>query len=376
MNLGVAQAILLNQKLVYGQAAPSSKITPPGALRAVLSNQTPKIVSKSVDDGSGYIRDVKVRFKKRLPKGKTSTTDDCSINAEPAYFEQSIPALAVRSYGMFFEWNYIQSLTQNALAIQNGGTPSVALAMEMWDSIQNCMNGLLADINADVLTSLYANRGWNQVSGNNTAQGVNFPLTGTSNNFGEGLTKLMMDMAMNEVDWSSSKLIGSGFSYAAWMQQMAGARGLNAAGLNTGALTHPEYFFDPQAATTWAANRFCIMENDSVGFINECLFRGMAKSGQKGDSEFGTFLIPALTDSQGNVLRTLELDFQVKHITCPTDLTILEDDAYPDAVAKGRGTQLNIIARFAPVYIPSTAYASDDRLVNVNGLFFYLGSQS
>ncbi len=375
-NLGVAQAILLNQRAAFGAAAPSGKITPPGALNAILSNQTPQIIGKSVDDGSGYIRDVKIRAKKRMPKGKTSTSDDCSINGVPAYYEQSIPALATRSYGLFFEWNYIKSLTQNALAVQNGGSVNTSLAMEMWDSIQNCLNGMLADINADILTALYANRGYNAVSGNNTAQTCNFPLSGASNPLDQGITMLMNHMAMNEVNWSDAKVIGSGYSYAYWMQHLAGAKGLASSGLNASALQHPEYFFDPQAASTWAANRFCVMGNDAVGFINECLFRGQASEGMKGDSEFGTIKFPALVDSLGNPIRVLEFDMQVKHHTCPGDQVILEDDAYPDPVAKGRGTQVNFICRFAPVFIPSSAYETTDRLTQVNDLFFFNGTNA
>lgn len=367
-NVGTAQAILLNQGLVYKNAAPSLKITPPGYLGMALENMIPNMISSSVDPKTGYIRDVKIRAKKRVPTGLSVDADDCSTQAQTGYVERSIPSLATKKRSIFFDDTYMEALTENALQIAKGAG-DLSLPMEFFDTIRSNMNGLLGDINISCLAAQDAVWGVNVVPGDANKRTCNFPLSGASNPLAQGVTMLMTDMAQNEVMWNNVKVVGSGLSYAYWMQHMQNAKSTDASGLNTAQLGNPKYYFDPYAASAWGANEFALIEDNAVQFLNVCKFRGY-KGGQKGDSEFTTMLFP-ITDSLGNVIRTLEFDVQIQHKTCPSELVIDEDDAYPDAVSVERGTIVHIIARFAPVFLGTTEYETTDRLNGNRGSYWY-----
>lgn len=374
MNLGVANAILISQLAAFKGAATQNKITPVGSLAAILENSVPNVISKSKDDGSGYIRDVKIRGRKRMPSGLTNTSDDCIVNSEPDHFEQTIPSLSTRSYGVFYEFDTIETYTENALALTRGAG-SIQMAQEFVDGIMSKMNGLIADINADIFTAIASNFGTHAASGSNAVRTVNFPLAATNNNLAQGITQLMTDMALNETMWNQLKVCGAGLSFAYWMQHMQNMVSANQSGINTAAVTHPKYYFDPYAPTALgAANEFVVMDKDAVQFLNVCKFRGY-KGMIKGDSEFGTMPV-SLTDSLGNPLRNLELDVQVKYNTCPSDIEILEDAAYPSAVSKGRGVSIFLIARFAPVFQSASAFVSTDRLYQNNGVWNYLATNA
>ena len=70
--------------------------------------------------------------------------------------------------------------------------------MEVIDAMTNELNGLIGDINNDLL-SLYRlpHFGVNNVAGNNAARTVNFELTSTTNDLTEGVTKILNDAMEN-----------------------------------------------------------------------------------------------------------------------------------------------------------------------------------
>lgn len=372
--LGIANAILLSQAAAWKGATAHSKVTPPGALQAVLENSKPRTISNIVDDGSGYIRDVKIRGKKRMPAGKTNIGDNCVVNAEPSYFEQSIPALSTRSYGVFFEYNKIAQYAENAMQVIKGAG-SIAMAQEFMDELTTKMNGILADVNADVYGAIASNVGQHAASASTAARTVNFPLAGTNNNLDAGFNRLMSDMALNEVQWNRLKAIGAGKSYAVWAQHINAMVSANQSGINTAALNMPKYYYDPTTVTILGgADEFLLMDMDAVQFLNISLFRGY-KGRSVADSEFGIFPVN-ITDSLGNVVNSIEFDVQVKYNTCPADVEILESEDYPSASSKGRGVSVFFIVRYAPVFQDSASYDSTDRLYLNNGIWNYDATNS
>ncbi len=372
--LGIANAILLSQAAVFKNSAPMSKITPMGAMQAVLENSQPRVLSNVVDDGTGYIRDVKIRAKKRMPTGLSNVGDNCVVNSEPAYFEQTIPALSTRSYGVFFEFDKIEAYAANALQVTKG-VGSIQMAQEFMEELMVKMNGLLGDVNADIFTAMASNFGRHAASGSNAVRAVNFPLSGASNNLDEGFSRLISDMALNETQWQQLKAIGAGKSFIVWQQHLRNMISANQSGVNSGALSMPNYYFDPTTSSILGgADEFVIMDKDAVQFLNVCKFRNY-KGRAVADSEFGTFPV-ALTDSLGNPIRSIELDVQVKYHTCPSDVEILESGDYPEASAKGRGVSVFLIARYAPVFQDAASYVSTDRLYLNNGVYNYNATNS
>lgn len=377
MSLGIRQAILLAQREVFRNASPQFKLTPAGYLDYLLSQNKPQIISANVDDrSSGYIKDVKVRFKKRFGAGKSVTTDDCSVQAKPAYYEQSIPSLAFRKISLFFDWNTIETFTENALAVQSKGTPGTPVMTEVIDSMQAALNGLIADINVDLLGSQVSSFGTNVVAGNNSARTVNFPLSTVTNPLTQGMTMVMSDAMANEISLNGSHIVGSGIINNYYLNQAV--KGLDAAGVDSTRFNMPMFHYDPYAAAEWGSNQFALLEQDAIQFINICKFRG-PKSGRWGNSQFGTITWP-IVDSLGGGegLRTLEFDFQAKEVDCPQEGVIIGGgEAYGGSTENtGRGLQFDLMCNYAQVNIPSDAYASTDRLYQTNGTLRYTATNS
>jgi len=372
-NVGIASTILLNKKAILGAADPSVKITPVGTLACALNAPAPKIIQSTIDPRDGYIRNVNLRGHQR-DAGSTYTTDDCAADAIPSYTNQVIPALTYRKKGLFFDFNTLEQYEANALEVQRGGTPDLGLAAEMVEAFNRIINTLLKDVNGDGLTFVDNAWGVNAASGSSNVRTCNFPLAGTNNNLAQGFTMLQTDAATNEVQWSNLDFVGSGLSYAAFLQLQANAISANQSGVNNAQLAWPRYFFDPVAASNWGAQEFAMIERNALQFVNICKFRGY-KSGVKGDSSFGTMMLTGLTDALGNPIRDIEIDLQLKQVTCPEDLVIIESDDYPSATSVGRGAIL--IASMNYAYIKQTnMYATGDRLEGNNGIYHYVATNS
>jgi hypothetical protein len=369
MGKGLALPLLLASKEAFKGATPLGKITPPGFLQALLGQTKPNVISTSKDDGSGYLRDVKIRYRKRVPAGQTSTTDDCSIQAKPAYVDITVPSTLFRKYSIFLEDADVASFEKDALALQTIGTPASGIVKEMMEAIMEAANGVLADINTDLLALQVATFGKNVVSGSNAARTINFPLSTATNPLNEGMTMVMSDAMLNEVRLDGPFIVGSGLVNNYYLNQAA-TKGTNDAGLFTPNLALPKFYFDPYASASWGANQFGLFEKDSIQFLNICRFRG-PKAGMRGASEFGTIILP-LSDSLGNAIGSLEFDWQKRIIDCPTEVTIGAGD--PQTV--GRGTVIDLMCSYNMLNIPGDSYAADDRLFGNNGTFRYTATNA
>lgn len=366
MSKGLALPLLLAQKEVFKNASPADKLSPMGTMAYMLAQSTPSVVSQAIDAKNGYIRDVNVRYRKRAAAGTSVTADDCSIQTEPAWFNQTLPTLLKRFKGVWFDFPTIKQFTADALATQNAGTPATPLMMEVIDTIRTQLNGLLLDINTDLLTALTF--GKNVSTGLNTVKTVNFPLNTTNLALASGMTDIMNDAMLNEANIRDCSVIGSGIVNMYYLQQAA--KGNDQSGLTTNQLAMPKMFFDPAAATVLGANQFALVEQDALQFINVCYNRAAAISGRLGNSEFGTIKFP-VADSMGNSLRELEFDWQVKEEDCPGDRVIAGN-----SVARGRGYTFILGCHYAPLQIPSTAYETTDRMTQVNGVWRYVATNA
>src|SRR5688500_15179799 len=119
---GFVPGLLLTQDQVFGNIAPSKKITPLGYLEMLLGNTTPNIVSSTIENG-GHIRDVKIKYRPRAVAGKSVTTDDCSVQATPIYLEQTLPALSFRKNGTFIDYDTIRKYENEASTTVRVGRP-------------------------------------------------------------------------------------------------------------------------------------------------------------------------------------------------------------------------------------------------------------
>lgn len=375
MGKGLANALLISSREAFRGAAPVTKLTAPGFLQYVLDNNKPNIISIGKDDGSGYIRDIKIRYRSRGTPGKSVTSDDCTFQVKPAYKELSVPSTSYRALGLVFEDDQIAKFEKDALAQVSVGNPVMTgIMQDIFEAIIEQANGLFADVNNDLLTYQAVNFGVNKQTGAATAKTINFEKDGTLNTLNAGMTEVMADAMANEIRLSGAVIVGSGLINNYYLQQLAKAN--NGAGLNTAQLSLPRFYFDQYAASKWGANQFGVFEKDAVQFVNVCRFRG-AKSGQKGSDFFMTLRLP-LVDSlgQGN-LAGFEFDVQLSYRTCPDQVQVGTYDADTNPpVALGRGWNIILSCAYQTVNIPSDSYDSGDILSGVNGTFRYTAAKT
>lgn len=370
MSKGLANALLLTSREVFRDATPITKLTTPGFLQYLLANNKPNIISMSKDDGSGYMRDVKIRYRTRGVPGKSVTTDDCTVQVKPAYQELIVPSTQFRAFGLVFEDDEIARFERDAMAPVTAGTPAMTGIMkDIFEAIIEQANGFFADIATDLLALQAANFGTNVSTGLNTAKTVNFPLSTATNPLNTGMTDIMSDAMANEMRLQGASLVGSGLINNYYLQQAA--KSADQSGLNTSQLALPKFYYDHYAQTAWGANKFGLFEKDAVQFVNTCRFRG-PKAGAKGNSYFMTLMLP-LTDSlgQGN-LGAFEFDVQLTYRDCPGEIQVgafVEGTNEP--IQLGRGWNIIISCAYQTVNIPANSYQTTDRMYGVNGTFLY-----
>jgi len=374
MGKGLANALLLSSKMAFAGAAPIAKVTTPGYLQYVLGNNKPDVISQGKDDGSGYIRDIKIRYRNRGIAGQTITEDNCSVQVRPAYLEYTVPATQFRALGLAFEDDQIAKFEQDALAQMSAGTPTMTGIMkDIYEAIIEQANGIFADINNDLLAVQAANFGRNQVTGNANAKTVNFALSNANNPLNAGMTDVMSDLMLNEIKPAGAIIVGSGLVNNYFLQQAA--KSFDQSGVNTSQLMLPKFYFDPYAAAAWGANQFGLFEANAVQFVNVCRFRGI-KSGLKGSDFFMTLRLPIVDSLNQGSMAAFEFDVQLTYRTCPEEVQIgAAGDGNPP-VALGRGWNIILSSSYQIVHIPSNSYSAGDRLFNNNGTLRYTATNA
>lgn len=367
--VGVAQSILMQSKQVFAGAAPSKKVRTPGYLKMLIDNELPNIISSTVDNGTGHIKDVKIRYKPRLKTGMTSTTDDCSIQGNPSYLEATIPALSFRKYSLFLDDTVVNTYTEDASSTIMVGKPQTELMAEMWDNILDAANGLFGDINLDLLADQVAAFGVNAVTGTNAAVTLNFPLSTATANLTEGMPKLLNDSLMNETNVADMVLVGSGLISAYYMKNDANAL-IGSNGYDPNKLVLPGLYHDLYTGSAWGANQFGAFQKGSVRLINVNRFSGKF-GGDKLTTILGTINLPVLDSLNGNQLRSFKFDFQLRYNPCPGDIEI-----NGNTVSVGRGYILDLMANYAQMNIPGDAYMVGDPLYGNNGTYRYVATNA
>jgi len=374
---GFAPFLLLQAAAIQKAGYTAKKVTPKGYLEMLLSNGQPNLISQSVSDASGHVRDVKYWYRQRGIGGQSRTTDDCDIDARPSRLEGTIPSTLFRVSSWQFDDELIAKYEKEASAVVGPAakaydpkSPLPSIMMEIWDSVVEQANGLLIDINSDLMDLQAVAFGVNVVTGSNASQTLNFGLSTTTNPLNEGLTKLLTDARANEIDITSATIVGSGFIDAVYMQRVQNALSNAQNGVNQSNLSMPKYFYDPMAATKFGANQFGLFEKDAVQLLSVDRYVGF-KSGFKGNSYFFNITLPITNSLGGNELSNITFDCQMFYSDCPQTINV---GGSPTAV--GRGWNLIMSKSFYQVNKPSDSFASGDRLEGANGTLRYTATNA
>lgn len=368
MAQGFMQGLLRQARQVYaGAVDPSTKITPMGYLNMLLAQGEPAVTA-AIENG-GHIRSVTVKYIPRGVAGKSVTTDDCSIQATPGYLEYTLPNLSFRKNATYISYDEIRKYENEASNTVRVGAPAppMGIMQEIWDRIIRKANGLLQDVDQDLLTAQAAAFGKNVTTGLATVKTVNFPLSTTSNPLAQGLTMLMTDVMENEIRPDNVVIVGSGLINNLYMQIKQNTQNTTQQNYPAGV---PDMYWDWNTTSKWGANQFGVFEKGSVQFVNINKWGGNF-GGDKLSTWLFTLRLP-LVDSLGNSLASIKFDAQLRHIDCPTSVVI--DGAAPAVVQ--RGWILDLMINYSQFNIPADAYDAADRLTGNNGTLRYTATNA
>lgn len=164
-------------QIAGGQIAPSAKITPAGLLQYGLENKHRLQVSELVRTSQGQLREARVWYRKRAIAGASSTNDGCTITAQPARVEQTVPLTLTNGIGIYISDADMARYTDEAVKSVALGLPATQFMQEFYDGLVSEMNGLIADMNIALLAKQLANFGKNQVTGSTEIKTLNFIFT-------------------------------------------------------------------------------------------------------------------------------------------------------------------------------------------------------
>lgn len=373
MSNGYLPYLLAQASEAFKGAYPAKKIDPSGFLKYLLKNTKPNIISTGVDDGSGVLRDVKVKYRQRAATGESTNTDDCSIDARPVYLELTVPATTLFKKSIMLDDDIIaryQIEAQKIVKFNSQGQPAFGtepgmVMQELFEIIMEHAGALLNDVNNSLLTAQASAFGKNidyLVSSvpSAAAQSINFTKSSANNPLTDGMTAVLNQLMDNGINGKTATIIGSGLINA-YMLQQAGVIGWNQFGISTPKLGETDYMYDPFTGSAWGANQFGIFERDAIQLVTVNKNRG-SKVVDLGTHKATTITLPIVDYTGDGTLEAFTFDMYLDYVPCPTTKSI-----GGNSTSVGRGWQLTLIANVATVGIPSDAYKTGDRLAGTNG---------
>lgn len=355
--VGFVNALLINIKEIAGNNDTQTKITPVGFLKMLYENNATTKINNEEAIRSGQDRTVKVRYMQRGLESEVSEVDDCETPVEPEWKETTITRPYFSKIGIFISDADMRKYEREATQTLREGTPATPLMSALYQVIAVKVNGLLQKMDTNLVTAQSTKWGKNVAYGAATAQTVNF---GTSASLSDGYVKLLEDAQINEVN-DQLLVCGNGIvnRYDIYNRFKTGA---DAAGI--GALPLNSYY-DPKSVSIWGANHFGVFAKGMVGIVEWNKNVG-DYSGQRGNSIFFTLPLPVQV---GDNILPVTFDAQLTYVDCPT---------YDDEGEKvaDRGWKLIISKNYGLFNAPADAFASSDRLYQMNGSFHYVATNN
>lgn len=353
--IGFVQAFLTNINLIAQQNDPQYKITPAGFLRMLLENNALTQINNLSDLQMGQDREIEIRYMQRGTKGSVTHVDDCDTPITASWKNTKIGRPLYSKIGLFISEDEMRKYQAEATQTLAAGTPAQPLMMGLYYLILTQLNGLIQDIDSQLVSAQAAKFGkniaYNPATG---AKAINF---GKEFELEDGYIKLLTDMRENEIA-GDVMIVGNGLVNAVDAYQKLKS-GLDSRGFGSLALNA---YDDVESATLWGANHFGAFAKGTIGLVDFNKYVGVY-AGQRGGSMFFTLPVPVIL-SNGQY-SALTLDAQLKFEDCPVY------DNMGQKVAD-RGWKLILSKSYGLFNLPADSYSATDRLNGVNGAFHYV----
>lgn len=315
----------------------------------------------------GHRTSLTVKYRPRPLPSLVQTTDDCDIDAIPAYSEWTVPALSHQQISFFLPDETVRQYCIDASRMRDApGTPRTRVMDEVYGLILTYANTLMKAVNQDLVAKQATEFGVNVTTGDDGGTAININ-TNPGNSFilNDGIIQMMRDIQENEL-CGTPCLVGGGL-FAAYNQAQA-MLCCNQAGLNMGAAGLPRFFFDKDTQSIWGENSVGLFAPGSIKFISWDKYIGEAWAGQKGNSFFTNFAMPVneFGCNLDQCLSDLRIDMQLKYIDCPQNVNI-----NGVSTPVGRGWQVILSKDYALWTQPTDGFQSGDSLEGTNGTIKY-----
>lgn len=362
--LGFVPGLLNHLKMATGAAYPGTKITSPGYLNYLLSDQSPgvKVVNEGWDGDDGHFREMKVKYRTRGIEDNTSEDDNCDIDVIPVYSEADVSLRFYRQIAIQLDDATIARYEKESSNTVLVGKPATPLMNELLGAIYEQLQGLFQGIDDDLTGVQSVNFGKNARTGLATSTTININKSADTLDLTDGFGRILADLVENEIS-GTPVIVGSGlFNNYDVQKAMLSA---NSGGVNIAAFPY-KFFYDKKTATKWGANQIGVFEPGAVKLLHRNRYLGDFGGPRPGGYLFT--MTPNITDQFGNSLAPFKLDAQLKYYDCPTTLQV---NSYGGTRTVGKGWVLIVSAFYDQFNIPSDAYDSSDALTGNNGTLRY-----
>lgn len=371
---GFVPNFLRNLKLITNGNAPAQKITPKGFLRYLIEKTVaPDILNEGKLEG-GIYRDLDVKYRNRGTKKYVTNEDNCEIDVKPVYKQITVDLTGFSKLSLFLDdetiGRYEEAVTKmmEIPGIMEEGTqvkvspPKVVI--EFWDMVMENLNGLLDDVDENLLTSLATSFGTNVRTGVNTTSTINISKDAQIRDLEDGIPLLLRDFQENELTGRPS-IIGSGLIHSYTLANQF-RPGNDMAGFSEKQMGGEfDFYYDPATASILGTNQVAVLAPGAVGLIHRNKYLGF-RAGFKGADFFYVIKFP-IVDSLGNTFQ-FPIDVQFHYFTCPQEVI---GGTYFGTQTIDRGWQIILSKNYDLFSIPTDAFAADDRLTGVNGALRY-----
>lgn len=357
---GFQRDVLLHLSSIAMGATPSMKMTVSGFLEMLLMTRRNNQLTQNIDNGTGALKSVSVKYKERGIDSSVVDTDDCDVDVITAFKEKEVFPTLFSKLGIFISVTKLEKYTEDAVTTVRAGKPATVFMQDFLDDLITQSQALVSKMDKLLLAKQALNFGINQVTGSAATTTVNIDQDKTVNDLTTGLTKILADAMYNEMS-GPLHIVGSGLFNNYNLQQAV--NGLAQNGVDTSRFTGYKFHNDMWAQAAWGINQIGIFEEGSVKLVEASKIGLLKPELTPGPSQFFTMPLPV----QGQTgLLSVDFDVQLKFIDCPTEVLV---NGVPTVV--DRGWLLMPKKLYDLFNLPDDAYNAADRLTGNNGTLRY-----
>jgi len=367
MALGYCEAIVAHLKNIDPQNYAGSKVTQQGFLNMLMAQ---KPTYSLINDPylNGHRREQRIKYKVRSTEAQVTTSETCGPDLVPAYRETTVVLGDYAQIAIHMTDDTIRQYCVDASNMVSLGTPPTPLMAEHLDSILNALNGLYAKMETVLTTKMALNFGKNARTGSTATTNVNFNLNGATQNFQEGLTRILADAEINEI-CGTPIFVGAGNIHSFAVNKMANAYGLNQYGLDQAALADAmgfQFYLSQKTQSTWGSNQFGVFAPGSVQLVeNQKYVNSYAQD--LGTVKMFTMVDPRVQCWTPNGLQNVTWDVKMIYNACAET----KSGGYLSSATYGQGWEFIISKNYGLYVDPNDMYDGADVINGQNGTLRY-----